>query len=398
MKLSICTCAINAAHEIDRLVRFLNTHNDPSSFEVSLVLDDRTDDGSPDVVKKLADQYPNFKYVTHTKADTEAYLDACVAHYERNNIFTKSLVDGIKDNIVKFKQGTLFDPTRTFLWISSGVLYNRAVGMSTGDVLYITPVDFLPLFPLNALRKFYAKETPASSVLPHPEQIYIKPNAIFARVTNMDPIWLESEVKKIHGDPNKARPNYRWDSVEPLIDYFRYPSELGDFNLPDFQNNRLINLTDKQFYVKVKTFCENSMVHGVQVTPNFHGVHIMHRKLFRKIGGFSEEFYGRAFADDKMTHLGMSHGFQICAPAEISFAWLYNGELAPSRGPGYPSGWQEELKKKDKYWGKHPVQPFNPVYLHEPYANNSTMNLFVNGAMNRHTKPVRLMQWPESLS
>jgi hypothetical protein len=323
-----------------------------------LTHDNRVDDGSKEHFAELEAKYSNLTFVEHTHEDTVVYLRKLMDHYEQRGIFS-NILPKLKENLDKFERKELFDHSKTFLWLSSGMLYNKAIAASKGDVILVGPADFSYLFRLKDLEA-HAKGRARNG------HFYGKPNALWARLTNQNKEWLEKLTDEVYRGVGRENELYRWDSRELFKDYLQYPPKLEDFYIPDFRNNKLISWADPDCMTALQTYCVESMTKGgVQNIPGFHGVHVMTRATYDAIGGFTEEFYGRALADDKMTSLGRRFG-GAALPSQFGFAWTFPGELLPTHGQGYPDGWQELAKERDPYYGKHPIPPHDtPVYLHD---------------------------------
>jgi len=383
--ISVCCCIFNAKWDVQTLIEACEYHNDPAEFEIVVTLDDRVEDGSLELLRDLQTRYDNLKVVVHTDEDTIEYMSAALDYYHRRQFFNEEIRVGMRDALERYKKGELLNKSKAFLWQSSGILYNKAVEASSGDVILVTPGDFLYLFGLGNLERFVRKHAIG-------DIFYASPPAIWARVNNMDPEWLRRHINEVHNDAQKARPGFRWDSRETFRDYLRYPPQLSDFNLPDFRNNRMINFTDPDFLDKSRQFCIESMTQGgVQCNPKFHGCHVMTRKTFEMIGGFTEEWIHRAFPDDKMTYLGSRIGGHTELPPQFAFAWLGNGELLPGHGPGYEDAWKVELPKVDPLWDKHPIPPrVHKVYLHDKIVKEKHMNDLVRKSFGTNTPPIRI--------
>jgi arginyl-tRNA synthetase len=96
-------------------IRALLKHNQGVEFEIVLAHDDRVEDGSAEHYKNLEIEIPNLKVVTRTFKDTTDYLDRLMVHYDTKNIFEEEFRNGLKENVEKFKNGTLYDISRSFL-------------------------------------------------------------------------------------------------------------------------------------------------------------------------------------------------------------------------------------------------------------------------------------------
>jgi hypothetical protein len=98
------------------------------------------------------------------------------------------------------------------------------------------------------------------------------------------------------------------------------PSQLRDF----IQHRQV----DGHFYAKPHAvwMTREEALEGVirpdmPVSQCFHGFHVMTRPTFDLVGGFTEEYYGRSFADDKMTYLGDRTPGATQFPPDFGVAW-----------------------------------------------------------------------------
>ena len=356
--ISVCLSSINARWDTEILVRSLCLHNEGTDFEVVIGHDNRVEDGSGEAFAKLSREFPNVKVVTVTPDDTVRYLENVINYYETNSIFTAEIRNGLRNNFQKYRDRGFFNGKGPVLWLTPGRLYNKAVGAARGDVIIVTAGDFLYLFPLAELESYVRSNI-------HDGHFYAKPNAVWARASNQDRTWLE----------NHLRSNTSGDSVELFRDYTRQPHLLSDLYIPDFKRKELICFTDHQCLPRLSRNAIESIEDGKQHLRAFHGFHVMTRKTFDAVGGFTEEFYGRALAEDKMTRLGGKYSSNLYMPPQFSVAWCGQYEIDPTRGPGYASDWQVQLAKIDPYFGKHPLPGMdNPIYLHDGLLNNSQMS------------------------
>jgi hypothetical protein len=380
--ISVCCCSLNARYEVESLLRTLAVQGQGVDWELCVTLDDRVEDGSLQHFEALQKEFPNFKFHHCTEQDTLDYLHRLLEYYDKTNYFDQDLRAHLHERLASYQSGTLLDKTRQFLWMSSGRLYNQAVEISSGDILFITPGDFLYLFSLKRLADYVTAQT-------FQGLFYASPPAIWARCTNYDYDWLVDHVQKVH-DGQVRNSKYRYDSIEVLRDYVRCPEHLMDIYLPDFRNNLVIPMFEAGHSNSMKRYCMETFQHqDLQHKPAFHGFHCMTRKAFDVIGGFSEEFYGRAFADDKMTDCGRRIPGGKALPPEFAVAWCGGYEIE-NRGPGLPKNWRQILQEKDPWFGKT-IQPGSrqgASYLHEPLRRNSDMNKIM--MRYRNDRPVRI--------
>jgi hypothetical protein len=390
--ISICCCAINAKYDVEAFVGLLHIQNPDVDFEVCLTHDDRVDDGSKEYFELLQKKYSKLRITRSTYQDHVEYLERLFEYYERNNIFSPGLRSDLYKNVCRVRDRNLPGlHRRGFVWLTSGVLYNKAVSMSRGDTLVITPADFVYLFGLGRLER-------------HVEQnkrdgcFYGKPNAVFARVTNQDHPWLRQHVQNVH-DGIGHREGYRWDSTSLFRDFLKCPPRLDELYVPDFRNNCLIRLADPASLDLLKRFSEESIrLGGVQCLPGFHGFHVMTRRAYDLIGGFTEEYFGRAFADDKMSVCGRKFLPGGALPEEFSVAWCGQYEVLPHHAQGYADGWRERLSQVDPFYGKHPIPAMvsgsdpGVFYLEDGIMPSGKFNQTCGAAFNRDLPPIRILR------
>lgn len=380
--ISVCVCCTNSRPDIEMFVRALQKHNEGYDFEVVITHDNRVEDGTTETLIQLQTEFDNIKVVTHTNDHTIDYLSRLINHYEKNELFHPQIRIGMKENLELYKKGKLFNPESIFLWLSSGILYNKAVAASEGNIIVVTPGDFFYMFSLQELEVYINANHNRGD-------FYASPNAIWARLTNQDCFWLQQHVSEVHKGIG-FREGFRWDSIELFRDYLRASSNLGYYYIPDFKRNLLMGLMDESCMSNLREYCIDAMHEpGVQSMPGFHGFHAMTRQTYDHIGGFTEEWYGRAFADDKMTTLGNTQHGPRSLPSQFSVAWCGQHEVLPGLGQGYEPGWQDRVTNLP--WARrHPVPPFGqPKYLHDGYIDASRMAQMVNTAFNRAGRPVR---------
>lgn len=382
---SICTCATNNKPDLELFIRSLHRHNNPADFEICITHDTRVEDGTAERLKELQQEFQNIKVITWTKEDTVLHLEKLLDIYEKQNLLQQPLIDGMRGSLELYKRGDLFPTNRSFLWLSSGVLYNKAVSISSGNFLVITPSDFMYMFRLKDLEIHMQYNQVA-------DRFYSSPNAIWARLTNLDKAWLEQHIEGIHN--GNHREGFRWDTNEVFRDYLRMSSDLNQYTVPDFKTKIIHEVNDPEFTSGMKSiieqaFGDNPPGESIQAIRGFHGFHAMTRRSYDDIGGFEELWFGRAFADDKMTFLGGQQPGPYNLDPEFSVIWCGQHELAFDRGPKYPPDWKDYLAKIDPIWDKHPIPPNSPTYLYDGFASSS-LHEIVNKNFSKTTKPTRI--------
>lgn len=350
--ISICCCALNAKFEVKNFVEALHLHNPGVEFEVVLTLDDRVQDGSMEFLKDLQQEYPNLVVVSHTYDDTLGYLDRLLAYYDKNDLFSSSFRSCLRSNLEKYKQGQLFDPTKSYLWMTSGVLYNKAVRSSCGDIIIVSPSDYIYLYGLRDLESYVTSRVREGL-------FYSKPNGLLSVLSNMS----QDELQELADGPVVLNRSFGRD--------LRRSIATSDLSVVDFSKNRVVSVADPNFLEKMGSLCcrELSRKDPVTLLRAYHGQHIMTRQTWKAIGGFTEEFYGRAWPDDKMSALGSAiTGSQPYMPPRFSFSLCSSYHV---RSHGIP----EELFRIDPYASNRPLDWLNATYLHDGYDKNYIHNL-----------------------
>lgn len=381
--ISVCGCAINSKYDVKMFAEALQIHNQGYDFEMVVTHDDRVEDGTTEMLTELCQKYKNIKVVRHTHEDTVVYLNRLLDYYDANNYFQSNLRADLRKQVELFDQKKLFDHTRTFLWLTSGLLYDKAIQASSGDIVIVTPSDFLYGFRLKDLEDFVKNNSKDGL-------FYGKPHAIWGRVSNQRHEWLMNHVKNVH-DGTQFREGFRYDTGELFRDFTRCPTDINNYYLADCRNNLLIGLGEPDAVDKMYRFNEESFQHGgIQLIRDFHGFHVLSRKTLEVTGGFSAAFYGRAWADDHMSYNGVRSGNHKTLPFKFSVYWIGGHEISPYRGEHYPDGWQEALRQKDPFYGKHPMPGVDrPVYLHDGLLSNSQMCEYANAFLKKNNPPVK---------
>ncbi len=367
------------------MLEFLNKHNNPSEFEVCYTWDSRVEDGSREVIEDLKAKYSNFKVVEFNRQDSIDYYSACVEYYKRRNLFPSDFRASLENTLEVYKNGT-FPSSSSFMWVSLGPLYNKAIGISSGDILVVAPVDMVHLFSVSDVIHYGRANTDKQGLL------YKKPNAIWARITNVP---LENIQSKVELVQKQQIGSYRWDHPNLFLSLFHTPCELKDIYLPNFAGNRITSLADPNIYSEMTAYCQdiiNLRPTETQWLQTFHGFHIMSRKFYNKIGGFTEEYYYRALPDDKMTYHGRAYNSPE-TPAHISTGWTGHFAYEPERLE-YPADHAQQYQTKESHSNIHMSRSsgFKGFSLHSAGYTDS----YVHGTLLPQTfsitkPPVRLV-------
>lgn len=325
------------------MLEYLHQHNNPEDFEVCYTWDSRLEDGSREVLEELKTRYLNFKVTEFGKQDATNYFDSCLSYYDSRNIFPSSFRSNLRETLELYKGGEYPEVSNSFLWVSLGPLYNRAIQISSGDILVVAPVDMIHLFTVKDIY---------SEVITNKEycktgRFYKKPNALFTRITNLPKEVIEFRMAQVQQGQVAS---YRWDHPDLFLSLFHTPSDLKDVYLPHFAGNRSTSLDDPNFPNEARSYCKdviNLRPTETQWLQQFHGFHIMSKKFYDKVGGFTEEYYYRALPDDKMTYHGRA--FNSCEmPAHMSTGWVGHFAYEPDR-LSYPPNHVETYRAKEPY-------------------------------------------------
>lgn len=353
--ISVCCCAINAKYEVETFIDCLEKMNLGCDFEICLCNDDRVNDGSTQYFKQLQTKYSNLKIINNTNEDTIKYLEKLLTHYYATNFFPNQLIDILNKNLDLYKRNQLINANE-FLWLSSGILYNKAVSISSGDTIIVSPADFIYMFSLNELEQYI-------KIHSKNDLFYGKPGAYFGEISNEPKLELLQRMNAYYSKPqyqNKI-PRWRFSEVNRMANY--YPSRADDLYIMDIKRQKLINFASSQCLSDLQVLLEDAFSiynctqsmdnqNEYQITPSFHGFHVMTRKTYNAIGGFTEEWFSRAWADDRMTSLGNRH-FSCQLPSKFSIMWSGQAEPEKNMTARYLYGHKHEYMPYWPYLEKH---------------------------------------------
>lgn len=121
--ISICSCCIDSYDETLLFLRSLKKHNPGVDYEVCIAVDSR-DGGSVYEDLLVADETEGLNLVALevTFDDSVIYLNRLIRMYELMGKFPASFRRYIRRSLDRYRNGTLFDPSKYFLWLSSGWL------------------------------------------------------------------------------------------------------------------------------------------------------------------------------------------------------------------------------------------------------------------------------------
>jgi hypothetical protein len=315
LMISICTTTINSKYETEIFIKALYAHNPDCDFEVCLVCDNRVNDNALKYLKKLQKEYKTLKIISSTKEDSIDYLSELINYYTVKNIFPQQFIQHLRNNLGKYKEGKFCIEDRNFLWLSTGWLFNRAARQASGDILIFTPADFVYLFKLSdAERKI--KNNSKNGIA------YMKPNGWKRIISNSPPNVINEFMKEVKFRSLDYNQAFNYSKI--LRNCCYWPGSLEKTSIVDHLNEKIIWLNDKKFFTKIS----NCLYKDPRLVRCHHGSHFITRKAFNLIGGFTEEFYGRAFAEDKMTKMGTSlcgsKGLTRELPPEFSFCFSHS--------------------------------------------------------------------------
>jgi hypothetical protein len=386
--ISFCTTAVNSKFEAKTFVETLNQHNQGVNFEICLVHDNRVDDGSAESFKDLQDEFGNLKVIENTWEDTLEWLNRLLDHYESLRIFPDEFRKTLKENLESLRNGTFLDPLNDLFWCSTGPLFNKAASIATGDILIFAPSDFIYSFNMQELEQ-YVISNRIDGIF------YGKMNGLRDPISNEAPKLLNEAVNGPYiPDGNLTRR------------YINYPSSLKDIYLLDWNNKDIISLSDPTYPTKMIDICRSVEKDSARYAKMHHGTHVITRKTFEIVGGFTEEFYGRAWAEDKMNSLAMRVFWKDCStlPIQFSFNWVSSSEWTPGLGKEDPEVYPPEfLTNNDPWVFKHPISGRNHFlkkYWHTGYKNKffiENINTQLDDAFKRGkekgrlTPPVRII-------
>jgi hypothetical protein len=340
--ISFCTLSCNAKNELTTFIQALVRYNPGVDFEICVAHDDRVDDGSGETIQILQEQYPQLKVVRNSKADSVEYLRTLLHYYDCHNNFPVDFREQLWSNLMAYRWGDLCKPEESYLWIALGYLFNKAASIATGDILMFAPADYIWPIDLVALEQYVIQNRDRNGLF------YGKFGGCYSSISNEPPELLK---------------NVR---LERTRNYLYYPCRLEDHYL--YEEGEVYQLGTDEYPQQFINICK-----GLKGTDLFadmhHGTHIMTRKVWEVVGGFTEEFYGRAWPDDKMNAHAMKVFWTDAStmPIEFSFSFIGMAEWQTSLDGTQP----EDMPVTDLWFGKHPIQGRNyyQTYLHHGYHN-----------------------------
>lgn len=333
---------MNSKFETQSFIESLYYHNQDIEFEICLVHDDRVNDGAGELFAEMQKKHKTLKVITSTKQDAINYIEKLLTYYKNNNRFGPKFLDFLTANLEGYKNDTLYDTSRNILWLPSAWQYNKAVAASSGDTLVISPADYAYLFRLKELQNFVNNNA-------HDGYLYSKPNGLRRTLANSPFNEVQEFVNKWKGQTDLLISDYG----SYLRNYKYYPSTPDMLSIPEHKIGEVIKFSDPNFFAKMQNVCNTDPHLAISV----HGLHIMTRKTYNHIGGFSEEWYSRAHGDDKMSALGGKTP-KRCLPAPKHFSFLWT----PRTTLDVPI---HTIKNIDPWIEKYPIQASNTyqVYL-----------------------------------
>lgn len=368
--ISICTTSINGKNEMRTFVEALVQHNPDVEFEICATLDNRVNDGSPEVFAALARKHPQFRYVEVTEDDVLHYLSRLVKWYATNGIFPQPFREHLLDRFHEFDAHGLPSSNEDYLWLALGFFYNQAIDMARGDILVVIPSDYIWTASLRMLESYVIN--------------YRQDGIFYGKLDGLRcPVSNEPKAVLEHAVNHMALPHP--DGI--CRQYLRCPSALEDHYLVDFWNKKVTSLAEPNYRDVFIDLCRQLQSDGTWYNKMHHGTHVMTRKMMDVIGGFTEEFYGRAWPDDKMNAHAMRLFWKDCSslPLEFAFHWISKvrwGAGLSGTDPEKIS--QHEILSRDKYAFSHPIQgrTYAQRFLHDGFSDTEyTRN--VNGQLDK---------------
>lgn len=303
--ISICVPALASHVDVSLFIQFLEEHNDPEVFEIILVNDKRFGNRKLDKAYDMLQQlYDNITIIDHTMEDSIFWLEQLIDHYYNNEILPDDTLDYLSNKLGLYKKGQLFEVHKKFLWLSSSRLYNLAAKHATGDILLFSPADFLYMFSLSELNDYVNTHSVDG-------MFYSKPHAA----------WCEVSDDETH----TLKPRFS-EGIKQFVRIYEEPSlmQLRDTYFMDRKSNTPVSLDTPNIFDRFKELLSPGQDY-CPVSYGFHGFHVMTRKSYDTIGGFTEVAYGRAIGDNAMTHLGLSH-MTHNLPNHMCIAWVHQSD------------------------------------------------------------------------
>ena len=343
--ISICSLSCNAKNELATFVESLVHYNPDVDFEICIAHDNRVDDGSSEKIRELQERFSQLKVVENTKQDATDYITTLVSYYDSLEIFPEDFRANLWLNIHKYLGDNLCDPSESYLWLALGYMFNKAASIATGDILIFLPSDYIWTVNLRDLEAY---------VIEHRQNgmFYGKFSGLYLPISNEEPEVLKELIKKPVPTAQITR------------SYIHYPSTIFDHYLLNFKDNQLLQLGTQEYRNQFVDICRKTK--GTESFADMHhGTHIMTRKVWEITGGFTEEFYGRAWPDDKMNAHAMRAFWTNAStmPIEFSFSFIQMAQWKTSLSGVHP----RSQNFSEPY--THPIQGHNyhQIYLDHGY-------------------------------
>lgn len=157
--LSICGSIYLNGNIVPFVRTVLENASNPDEIEFVVVDDESGSDlmaQSFDAIRKMT---PRLTLMEVPKEERLAYFRRCVDFYEREAIFSPEKIAEFRERLALYE-----DRKIARIWFPTSRNFNRAVEASTGDVVFVTPLDLLVPFDLS---KVYEKFKEAKAAREH---------------------------------------------------------------------------------------------------------------------------------------------------------------------------------------------------------------------------------------
>lgn len=237
---SVCSSVYRETEQLEIFVRsVLQQASDPENVEI-IIINDEGYEPTTKVLQRLSREFPQLKYFIRTKKERCEFIRKQISFYENNQLFSDEIIDDMRWIVDGYEAGLI-----NRLWFPPGELFNLAVSKSRGDVLMISPADYLCTFDISLLYERYlgVKKLERKSFVGHFD-------------------WVD------------------FSSLDPMPDICKILCK--KVGVEDLVRNCL-NQIDS-----------NSLT----VVQGQHGARLIDRESFDKVGGFDGRWFVRAWNDD----------------------------------------------------------------------------------------------------
>jgi len=233
--ISVCSTIYREPEALEVFVRsLLGNASDPNQVEIVII----NDENNPEIrecLDRLSVEFKQLHFITRYKEERIEFFKERISFYEENCIFDSEVIKSMRKQIDKYGNGKI-----NSIWYPAGYNFNTAVTASSGDVLMITPSDYLCTFDIVKMYQIISKE-----------------------------------------DNFAAR--FDWYDFTSLDPHPKMAQELRE-------SKDIPALTEK--------WLNQAQREGLMWLPQQHGARIVQRHIYNQAGGFDGRWFVRAVSED----------------------------------------------------------------------------------------------------